>query len=233
MSDNWGTLGKRFSKYFSVHLVDLRNHGRSPHDKEFNYDVMCEDILEYIENHNIQNPIILGHSLGGKVAMKFAFTYPTKIAKLIVVDIAPRKYSINFHKNLLQKLSKLDLKYFTKRSDIEDALSLFVEDITVRLFLLKNLYKNDNRVFAWRFNIEVLLEELGNIQDNSFVDGVFDVPTCFIKGGDSDYINSADEQIIISHFSDLSIITINGAGHWLHSEKPEQFFNEAIEFSLM
>ena len=233
MCDNWGALGKKFSKYCRVHLIDLRNHGRSPHDKEFNYDVMCEDILEYIENNSILNPIILGHSLGGKVAMKFAFTYTAKLAKLIVVDIAPRKYSINFHENLLQKLSKLDLKYFTKRSELEDALSLFIEDLAVRLFLLKNLYRNDNKVFAWRFNIEVLLEKVSNIQDDSFVDGVCDVPTCFIRGGDSDYINSADELIINNHFLDFSIITIDGAGHWLHAEKPEPFYTEVIKFCLM
>ena len=93
MSDNWNTLGKQFSKHFKVHLIDLRNHGKSPHSADFNYDVMCDDVLQYMQHHNIQKSILLGHSLGGKVAMKFAFTYPQNIEKLIVVDISPREYN--------------------------------------------------------------------------------------------------------------------------------------------
>lgn len=233
MGDNWDTLAKQFSKYCKVHLIDLRNHGRSPHAKEFNYEVMCEDVLEYIEQHNIQKVILLGHSLGGKVAMKFAFTYPEKIEKLIVADIAPRKYSTDYHQNLLQKLSRLDLKDFTKRSELEAALSLFVEDAGIRLFVLKNLYRDEYKNFAWRFNLEVLLEKISNIQDASFVNGVCAIPTHFIRGGNSDYITSADELLINKHFSDFSMATISGAGHWLHAEKPEQFYAEAMGFCLL
>jgi esterase len=210
MGDNWDTLAKQFSKYCKVHLIDLRNHGRSPHAKEFNYEVMCGDVLEYIEQHNIQKAILLGHSLGGKVAMKFAFTYPEKTEKLIVADIAPRKYSTDYHQNLLQKLSRLDLKDFTKRSELEAALSLFIEDAGIRLFLLKNLYRDEYKNFAWRFNLEVLLEKISNIQDASFVNGVCAIPTHFIRGGNSDYITSADELLINKHFSDFSMATIAG-----------------------
>ena len=233
MGDNWDTLAKQFSKYCKVHLIDLRNHGRSPHAKEFNYEVMCEDVLEYIEQHNIQKAILLGHSLGGKVAMKFAFTYPEKTEKLIVADIAPRKYSTDYHQNLLQKLSRLDLKDFTKRSELEAALSLFIEDAGIRLFVLKNLYRDEYKNFAWRFNLEVLLEKISNIQDASFVNGVCAIPTHFIRGGNSDYITSADELLINKHFSDFSMATISGAGHWLHAEKPEQFYAEAMGFCLL
>ena len=139
MSDNWNALGKKFAKYCKVHLIDLRNHGRSPHSTEFNYDVMSEDVLEYMEDNNIVDPIILGHSLGGKVAMKFAFTYPDKIEKLIVVDIAPRQYNTDFHKNLLATLYKLPLVDFDKREEIDKLLSDTFEDKGMRLFLLKNL----------------------------------------------------------------------------------------------
>jgi esterase len=233
MGDNWDTLAKQFSKYCKVHLIDLRNHGRSPHAKEFNYEVMCGDVLEYIEQHNIQKAILLGHSLGGKVAMKFAFTYPEKTEKLIVADIAPRKYSTDYHQNLLQKLSRLDLKDFTKRSELEAALCLFIEDAGIRLFLLKNLYRDEYKNFAWRFNLEVLLEKISNIQDASFVNGVCAIPTHFIRGGNSDYITSADELLINKHFSDFSMATIAGAGHWLHAEKPDLFYAEAMGFCLM
>lgn len=230
MGDNWATLGRRFAKYHKVHLVDLRNHGKSPHSDNFNYDVMCEDLLHYIDSHNVHDAIILGHSLGGKVAMKFAFTYPNKIAKLIVADIAPKAYSTDFHKTLLQKISRIDLTNFTKRNDVDNALSLFVGDTGMRFFLLKNLYRNESKKFAWRFNIKVLLEQISNIQEASFLHGICNVPTNFIRGGNSNYINSEDKGIIKKHFSDVSIATIDGAGHWLHAEKPEELYNEVMGF---
>jgi esterase len=233
MSDNWNALGKKFAKYCKVHLVDLRNHGRSPHSTEFNYDVMCADVLEYIEDNELVNPIILGHSLGGKVAMKFTFTYPDKIEKLIVVDISPRKYNADFHKNLLATLYKLPLVDFDKREEIDSLLSSTYEDKGMRLFLLKNLYRNENKEFAWRFNIEVLLEKVSNIQQADFIKGVCDIPTHFIRGGNSNYITTEDELIINKHFSDFSIATIDGAGHWLHAESPERFYNEVMGFCLL
>jgi pimeloyl-ACP methyl ester carboxylesterase len=233
MSDNWNTLGKKFSKYCRVHLIDLRNHGRSPHSTDFNYDVICDDVLEYMQDNAIVNPIILGHSLGGKVAMKFAFTYPDKIEKLIVADIAPREYNSDFYKNLLATLYKLPLEDFEKREEIDNVLSFSYKDKGMRLFLLKNLYRNEKKEFAWRFNIDVLLEKVQNIQDASFISGQLNVPTHFIRGSNSGYINSSDEILIKKHFTDFSICTIEGAGHWLHAEKPERFYDEAMGFCLM
>ena len=233
MSDNWNSLGKQFSKYYKVHLIDLRNHGKSPHAEDFDYKVMCEDILEYMEDNNIQKPILLGHSIGGKVAMKFAFTYPEKIEKLIVADISPRRYDNDFVQNLLQLLYKLPLEDFKKREEIDSVLSSTYEDKGMRLFLLKNLYRNEKKEFAWRFNIEVLLEKVSNIQEADFIKGVCDVPTHFIRGGNSNYITTEDKLIINKHFSDFSIATIEGAGHWLHAENPERFYNEVMGFCLM
>ena len=233
MSDNWNSLGKKFAKYCKVHLIDLRNHGRSPHSDDFNYEVMCGDLLEYIEDNSIQKSILLGHSLGGKVAMKFAFTYPDKIEKLIVADIAPRSYNTDFHQNLLSTLYRLPLDNFEKRVEIDKFLASTYEDKGMRLFLLKNLYRDENKEFAWRFNIEVLLEKVSNIQEADFVKGICDIPTHFIRGGNSNYITSEDELIINKHFSDFSIATIDGAGHWLHAENPEKFYNEVMGFCLI
>ncbi|MDC0249509.1 alpha/beta fold hydrolase [Flavobacteriales bacterium] len=230
MSDNWNTLGKQFSKYFTVHLIDLRNHGKSPHAEDFNYDVMCEDVFEYIQLYNIESPILLGHSLGGKVAMKFAFTYPDKIDRLIVADISPREYNSKFYTDLLAILYKIPLEDFDKREEIDHILSFSFEDKGMRLFLLKNLYRNKNKKFAWRFNIEVLLEKVNNIQEAEFIKGICNIPTQFIRGENSNYITSKDELIIKKHFSDFSISTINGAGHWLHAENPEYFYDEVLEF---
>ena len=181
MSDNWNTLGKRFAKYCKVHLIDLRNHGRSPHSEEFNYDVMCEDILEYMDDNNIKDPVILGHSLGGKVAMKCAFTHPNKIEKLIVADISPRRYNTDFVQNLLQTLYRLPLDNFQKREEIDDILSEIYTDRAMRLFLMKNLYRNNQKEFEWRFNIDVLLDKVSNIQEADFVKGVCTIPNHFLK----------------------------------------------------
>ena len=140
MSDNWNTLGRKFSKHFKVHLIDLRNHGRSPHSTEFNYDVMCEDLIEYIEDYNIKKPIVIGHSLGGKVAMKLAFTHTELLEKLLVADISPRRYNTDFHENLLKILYRLPLEDFSRREDIEEILAETFENRGMRLFLMKNLY---------------------------------------------------------------------------------------------
>lgn len=233
MSDNWVNMGNRFSKYCKVHLLDLRNHGRSPHANEFDFDVMCEDLLEYIDDNTIIKPIILGHSLGGKVAIKFAFTYPEKMEKLIVADIAPRNYNMDFHYNLLQSLYKIPLDEMETREEIDSLLSIIVKDKDIRLFLMKNLYRNDRKKFAWRMNIGVLLEKLHHIQDAVFLQGISDIPTHFLKGEYSDYITAEDEKLISKYFSDVSFATIPKAGHWLHVENPERFYEEVMGFCLL
>ena len=160
MSDNWNTLGKKFADSFTVHLIDLRNHGKSPHSTEFNLEVMSQDLLNYINNNNIKEPIILGHSLGGKVAMKFAFLYPDKLRKLIVVDISPRRYDMNFHMKILSTIYRIPLEECNRREDVEDMLSTTIKDKGTRLFLLKNLYRDSNNKFTWKINVEVLLDSL-------------------------------------------------------------------------
>ena len=117
--------------------------------------------------------------------MKFAFTHPDKIEKLIVADISPRKYNTDFHQNLLRTLYKLPLEDFDKREEIDEVLSSIYEDKGMRLFLLKNLYRNENKEFSWRFNIEVLLEKVSNIQEADFIEGVCNIPTHFLRGGNS------------------------------------------------
>ena len=230
MSDNWNTLGRKFSKHFKVHLIDLRNHGRSPHSTEFSYDVMCEDLIEYIEDYSIKKPIVIGHSLGGKVAMKLAFTHTEILEKLLVADISPRRYNTVFHENLLKILYRLPLEDFSRREDIEEMLAETFENRGMRLFLMKNLYRNEDKKFAWRFNIDVLLEKVSNIQEAEFINSICNVPTLFIRGGESNYVTLEDEIIIKKHFSNFNISTIEGAGHWLHAEKPDLFYDEVMKF---
>ena len=192
---------------------------------------MSTDLLNYINQNNIIQPIIIGHSLGGKVAMNFAFNYPEKVQELIVADIAPKIYSVDFHRNILQHLLDLNLNNFNRREEIDRALSINISDISIRLFLMKNIYRDESKNFKWRFNIQVLFDQLENISSADFLKGTCDIPTCFLRGGKSNYITEEDIINFSKNFSDFNVVTIDNAGHWLHAEYPDKFYNEVINFS--
>ena len=230
MSDNWNSIGKKFAEKFNVHIVDLRNHGRSFHSHEFSYSHMSEDIEEYIKYYDLQNPILLGHSLGGKVAMHLCFRNPVLYSKLIVVDIAPKKYSIDFHENILEILTNLSLQDYSNRSEIDNALSSEINDFAIRQFLMKNLYRDEKKEFRWRFNILTLKEKLNNISEIDFSNINIDIPTLFLKGELSNYIVDEDKQIISSFFSNNQIKSIANSGHWIHAEQTELFYKNVMDF---
>jgi len=230
MSDNWNTLGKRFAEKFNVHIVDLRNHGRSFHSNDFSYNFMAEDIEKYIHSLNLDSPIIIGHSLGGKVGMNLALRSNIKFRKLIVVDIAPKKYSVDFHKNILEFLSSISIKEFSSRVQIDELLSSEIKDFSVRQFLMKNLYRDTKKEFNWRFNIMVLKEKLDNISGVDFLDKKINIPTLFLSGERSNYINEDDKQLISNYFDNYQIYTIENSGHWIHAEQPELFYNSVMSF---
>ena len=230
MSDNWNSLGKIFSKNYNVHLVDLRNHGRSFHDEIFTFEAISKDLKNYITHHNLEKPIILGHSLGGKVAMHFCFKNKSLVSKLIVVDIAPKTYNIDFHRNILSTLIDLQLNTFKSRNEIDLALSSSIKDSAIRFFLMKNIYRNASGFFAWRFNIKVLLNKIENIQDANFLIGTINTPTLFIKGSKSDYITKEDELLIQNHFNNVIIKEIQNSGHWVHAEQTNLFNKEVLNF---
>lgn len=228
MGDNWKTIGNKFSDHYQVHLIDLRNHGRSPHTSEMNYSVMAGDIKDYCSKNQLENIVLLGHSMGGKVAMHVAAENPSMVEKLIVVDIGTKYYSPH-HQQILDGLTALEQESFTSRSDAEDFLSDFIDDEGTRLFLLKNLYRKDNKL-SLRLNLEVLkdnYEEVGAALPAGYK---FEKPTLFIKGGNSTYITEADEPLIQLHFPNSEIKEIPGAGHWVHAEKMNEFYEEVSEF---
>ena len=230
MSDNWNTLGKRFAEKFNVHIVDLRNHGRSFHSNDFSYNLLAEDIEKYIRSLNLVSPIIIGHSLGGKVGMNLALRSNIKFRKLIVVDIAPKKYSVDFHKNILEFLSSISIKEFSSRVQIDELLSSEIKDFSVRQFLMKNLYRDTKKEFNWRFNIIVLKEKLDNISGVDFLGKKINIPTLFLSGERSNYINEDDKQLISNYFDNYQIYTIETSGHWIHAEQPELFYNSVTRF---
>jgi len=230
MSDNWKTLGKKFSSEgYQVHLVDQRNHGRSIHDDIFNYEVLVEDLKHYCEHYELNNLILLGHSMGGKTAMLFASIYPEMVYKLIVADIAPRFYPIH-HDQILEGLSSLDFDVIQSRTEADNILSKYVSDYGTRLFLLKNLYWIEKGKLALRINLQVLKDNVEEVGEALPITYSFSGGTLFLKGDKSEYIAISDETLIKMQFPNSDIVTIENAGHWLHAENPAAFYNEVIKF---
>lgn len=229
LSDNWQTLAKYLSQKYHVYLPDLRNHGRSPHSEEFNYAVMAEDLREFITDNQLQNVVLLGHSMGGKVAMNLALEYPNLLSKLIVVDIAPRPYPVH-HQDILDSLNAIDITKMSSRSEAEAALEVSIPEAEVRLFLLKNLYRKEDNSFGWRMNLAVLEQNIEEVGRETTSDVPFDKPTLFIKGAHSRYIQEKDTAGIQQLFPQAQIETIADAGHWVHAQAPEKFYQLVVNF---
>ncbi len=232
MSDNWKTLGKKFSEEgFEVHLVDQRNHGHSFHDDNFDYETLSEDLRHYFEAHDLSEAIVLGHSMGGKTAMLFATQNPNLVSKLIVADISPRFYPIH-HDAILEGLSSLDFSEIKSRGAADKQLANYVSDFGTRQFLLKNLYWKEKGQLALRMNLQVLKENVAEVGEALPLHAKFEKETLFLRGDKSEYIALQDETIIKQHFSNVNIVTIANAGHWLHAENPDDFFNEVMQFII-
>lgn len=228
-SDNWLSIGKVLAENHTVYLPDLRNHGDSFHSDEFTYEAMAEDLRELIEQENIHRPIVMGHSMGGKLAMKFAINHPDMLEKLIVVDISPRAYPPH-HAKILEGLKSIDLTKIGSRKEADDALSKYVPEIGVRQFLLKNLTRGTDRHFKWKLNLPVIDEQIENVGEGLEEQVAITKPTLFIRGSESNYIKNEDNIVIVTFFPNSEVKTIEGAGHWLHAEKPEAFIDIVQHF---
>ncbi|WP_339785105.1 alpha/beta fold hydrolase [uncultured Imperialibacter sp.] len=226
-SDNWLTIGKSLSEHFEVYLVDQRNHGQSFHDPEHNFDVMAEDLANFIKENNITQPIVLGHSMGGKVAMNYALSHPGELEKLIVVDISPRGYKVH-HDQILKGLKSIDLGSLDSRKEADDQLAKYVPNLGERQFLLKSLSRTGDG-FEWKINVAAIDINIGLIVGE--IDGEPNpVPALFIDGENSNYIRDIDLPIIKKLFPDSQVVTIKNAGHWVHAEQPEAFLETLMAF---
>ncbi len=230
-SDNWNTLAKRFAESgYRVFTIDQRNHGLSPHSDEWSYEAMAHDLKEFIDYHNLQNPILLGHSMGGKTVLFFELLYPNISVKNIVVDIAPRNYEPH-HQDVLDALNAVDFSNINTRKDAEAILSLYISDFGTKQFLLKNIYwrEDETKQMDWRFNLKVICKNIDSIgielpfylSAKSFL---------FIRGQKSNYINDSDCIEIEKRFTNCEIETIPNSGHWVHAEQPDAFFNCVLKF---
>ena len=231
LSDNWQTLAKSLSQKYHVYLLDLRNHGRSPHSEAFSLDLMTADLQEFIAEHEqqIQTPVMMGHSMGGKVAMNLALKYPALVSKLIVVDIAPRPYPVH-HQDIIAGLNAVDLSALESRSAAEVALTPYIPEAEVRLFLLKNLYRREDNTFGWRMNLPVIEREIEAVGQEITAAEPYTNPTLFIKGGQSRYIQEKDLGPIQRLFPQSQVVTIAEAGHWVHAEAPAEFYQLVVDF---
>lgn len=233
--DNWLTIGKSLSGICEVYLVDQRNHGDSPHGENHNYDVMTSDLREFLDDHNISSAIIMGHSMGGKVAMKFAMEFPGLVSKLIIVDVSPASYldgetraHLKLHTKIINAMTGLDTGFIKGLSDADKILSRDLPDERLRKFLMKNLGKNDNGNYYWKINLPVLKKNLENISDGldetqMRESEIRNFPVLFIAGEDSDYVREDDKTLIKDIFPLANIVSLKNAGHWLHAEHPEMF----------
>ena len=230
MSDNWKSFGSLYAaEGFQVHILDLRNHGKSFHSDDFTYDIMAQDVLEYCQENNLEKVSIIGHSMGGKVAMLFATSYPKRVDKLIVADIGPKYYAPH-HQEILAGLNAVDFSEKPDRAQVEETLYPYIPDFGTRQFLMKNLYWKEPGQLAYRFNLAVFNAKIEVIGTALPASAYFENPTLFIRGGNSNYILDSDFPEIKKHFPNFELVTIPNVGHWLHAENPKMFFEETAKF---
>lgn len=224
--DNLKSASRALQENYHVVNIDLRNHGSSPWTESMRFVEMAADLEALLDKLNIKQAHILGHSLGGKVAMEFALEQPTRVHSLIIADIAPVAYDAR-HNTILDALEAVPISNVNSRQDADKALSKTIESKGVRQFLLKNLRKTDNG-WEWRLNLAGLRKCYADLIGAPAQEGEFTGPVLFIRGGDSDYIQEQHREAITSRFPKAEAKTIAESGHWLHAEKPT-VFNGLVE----
>ena len=227
--DNWQTLGKQFADHFRVYLVDLRNHGKSPHWSSMDYPTMAEDIARFIHHHELKAPHVLGHSMGGKVAMQFAKQYPHLIDRLVVVDITPKQYSGGHH-DIFKALFAIDPLSFESRKDADIALQQYLSSAGVRQFLLKNLKRAKPNGFEWKMNLPVIFDNYNALLAPIDIAPPYTGKTLFVRGMNSGYIQPNDYPMLHEQFSTAEVAEIEGAGHWVHAEAPRELYQTVLQF---
>jgi esterase len=224
MLDNWITIAKKLEHNYTVYIIDQRNHGKSGRSDIFNYQAMSDDLYEFMDTHDIKTSHLIGHSMGGKTIMQFAFDYPEKVNKLIVADISPAHYENN-HEMIINAMMSVDFDKQKSRSDVEDLLSKEINSKRLLQFLMKNLYWKDKSTLGWKTNMEAVLKNMEFIGMPIESENPYTGPALFVKGGRSDYITIKEMHIIKKLFPHAEIKTIAGATHWLHADKPQEFYD--------
>lgn len=230
MSDNWKNIGQELSSYFTVHTIDLRNHGKSFHSNKMNLLDLANDIFNYINFNKIDNLFILGHSLGGKAVIEFILNYSHKsIIKIIIVDIAPKEYFIE-NEFIIKALNSIEFEKFQSRREIEKYLTDFIPNIQIIQFLLKSIFWNKNNKMEFRFNLKVITQNYKKLMTQSHSKKTCNYPILFIQGENSNYILERDKILIKKQFNNAQFSQITNAGHWVHSDNPKEFIKKILLF---
>lgn len=216
---NLGSLARHLQPYFTVLQVDLRNHGRSPHHSSMSYPDMAADLVRLLDTQGISRCAVVGHSMGGKVGMALAASFPQRVSALVVIDICPIAYPIDRQDAVLSALSSVPLEAVQSRGEVEQLLAQTIVEKDVRNFLVSNLRSVDGQL-EWRFNLQAIMDSRAAIAASPVAEGDFPEPVLFIKGAQSSYISDACSASIKRLFPDASLKIIEGAGHWPHTEKP-------------
>lgn len=228
--DNWATQARALAGLgYHVFVVDMRNHGRSPHSDVFRYEAMAADLHEFLHDHQLINPVLIGHSMGGKTVMFFAQLFPEISSRIVVVDMATRQYPPP-HAAVVDALMAIDLSKATTRKEVElQLISTLHDEPTVQL-LLKSLYWNEREKLAWRFNVPVIAAHIHEVGKVNPVDRVVNCPILFIRGASSDYIRDEDFADIQKRFPLAELKTVERAGHRVHAENPQGFLDALLPF---
>ncbi len=226
MSDNWLKIGKELSVDRKIIIPDLRNHGRSPHSSEFSIPILSKDLIELIENENCVNPILLGHSLGGRIVADIAFNYSKIISKVIIADMNLGEIKLRAeHESLFFLMKNAPLSNMKSIGEIDKFLSIYVKSERIKMFILKNIHKNTEGIFDWKLNFPVLMGKFNQMMPKIDGEEKFTKPSLIIRGEKSDYVSDIAFKHIQEHFTDIRLKTISNASHWLHVDNPSQFIN--------
>jgi esterase len=227
-SDNWQTVAKALSDQYLVITPDLRNHGRSPHTTTHSYPEMAEDLFGFLEDRWVFSSVVMGHSMGGKVAMQFALTHPDMVERLIVVDMDPVQVA-DHQQTVFKALLSVDFEVLNTRQLVEAHLTQWIDDVGTRQFLLKNVTRDEDNRLSWKMNLDTIWRDYANVLA-PLESGVFDKPALFIRGANSNYIADADWPVVLQYFPQATLVTIEGAGHWVHADQPQALIEAVRQF---
>jgi len=227
--DNWMSLAKNWASKHFVIIVDVRNHGKSFHSDKMDFEDLTKDLLNVLDKENIEKTHLLGHSMGGKIAMEFAGNYPERLKKLIIVDVAPYPYKPH-HSDVFNMLHKVDLGSCESRADIENQIRQYIKSEPVVQFMSKNIKRNEENLnFEWKFNLSVLDREyiylIQRVAQRGFTGEVL-----FIGGENSQYITKETSEHIFELYPNFELEFVSNAGHWVHADNPQEFYSKVNDF---
>ncbi|XWN35241.1 MAG: alpha/beta fold hydrolase [Roseivirga sp.] len=229
-ADNWRTIAQGLASRYTLYLIDHRNHGRSFHSDEMTYEAMAADLKHWMTQQGIAEPALIGHSMGGKVVMQFAQTYPQALSRLIVVDIAPRVYDMTQLTRILQILRQTPLQGVRRRAEVDQLLCAHIPEPVMRMYLMKNLGRNEQGELLWRSNILVLAESIPHLAQAVTFQAPFGKPTLFIKADQSDYMQPQDLSLIKAMFPNYQLECIENSTHWVLYYQPLQLLKTIAHF---